>query len=383
MTRRRPPWADREVLQLAELADEFVEREALPLRAGWETRGRVDRTFWRRAGELGLLCTSIPVDDGGGGGSLAHDLVVFRASLSRAESGFGIGNAVHSGVVAHYIHRHGSAEQRQRWLPKMASGEAIGAIAMTEPDGGSDLQAIRTSATRAGDHFVVNGSKTFITNGAQADVIVLVVKTDPSAGARGVSLLLVDTATTPGFRAGEPLDKIGLPAQDTAELFFHDMRVPAAELLGQVGDGFGYLMAGLVRERLILADTALAVAEAAILETVRYVRERKLFGESLFQKQNTRFELARCATMVRSCRAFVDECVVAFLADELDPATVSMAKLQATEVQGEVVDRCLQLFGGYGFMREFPIARMFVDARAQRIYGGANEVMCELIARSL
>lgn len=379
----RSPWVDDEVAALAEMARRFITREALPHRQRWLDQGYVDREFWQRAGAAGLLCAAIPDEYGGGGGTLAHDLAVFRAPLQLTETGFGIGNAVHSGVVAHYLLAYGSEEQKRRWLPGMAAGTAIGAIAMTEPDGGSDLQRLRTRAVRDGDHFLVDGAKTFISNGSQADLVIVLAKTRPGAGAKGISLLLVETGSTAGFRVGRRLDKIGLHAQDTAELFFDAMRVPAANLLGEPDRGFGYVMTQLARERLLLADSALAVAEEALTLTVRYTKERHVFGAPLFAMQNTRFELARCATLTRTTRAFVDACVMAWLRGDLDTASASMAKAHATEVQGEVLDRCLQLFGGYGFTLDYPIARMYADARAQRIYGGANEVMKELIARSL
>lgn len=376
-------WIDDEVAALGELSTRFIEREALPHRQRWLDQGFVDRDFWRQAGELGLLCPSVPADYGGGGGTIAHDLAVFRAPLVLTETGFGVGNAVHSGVVAHYLNAYGTEEQKHRWLPGMASGAVIGAIAMTEPDGGSDLKSVRTSAVRDGDDYLVNGSKTFVSNGLHADIVILVVKTRPDRGADGVSLLVVETDRTDGFEVGRRLDKIGLRSQDTVELSFTDMRVPAANLLGEENRGFRYAMAQLARERLILADIALAVAEEAVVQTVDYAKTRRVFGAPLFEMQNTRFELARCATLTRTTRAFVDQCVEAFLADGLDAASASMAKAHATEVQGEVLDRCVQLFGGYGFMLEYPVARMYADARGQRIYGGANEVMRELIARSL
>ncbi|MGV0837922.1 acyl-CoA dehydrogenase family protein [Mycolicibacterium thermoresistibile] len=376
-------WIDDEVSALGELTTRFIEREALPHRQRWLDQGFVDRDFWYQAGELGLLCPSIPAEYGGGGGTIAHDLAVFRAPLVLTETGFGVGNAVHSGVVAHYLNAYGTEEQKHRWLPGMTSGAIIGAIAMTEPDGGSDLQSIRTTAVRDGDHYLVNGSKTFVSNGLHADIVILVVKTRPDRGADGVSLLVVETHGTEGFAVGRRLDKVGLRSQDTVELSFTDMRVPAANLLGDQDRGFRYAMAQLARERLILADIALAVAEEAVVQTVDYAKTRQVFGAPLFEMQNTRFELARCATLTRTTRAFVDQCVEAFMADRLDAASASMAKAHATEVQGEVLDRCVQLFGGYGFMLEYPVARMYADARGQRIYGGANEVMRELIARSL
>lgn len=379
----RSPWLTDEVLALKDMATKFIETQALPNRERWIEQKYVDREFWYTAGELGLLCASIPEEYGGGGGTLAHDLAIFQVPLQLTEMGFGIGNAVHSGLVAHYILAYGSEEQKQKWLPKMASGECIGAIAMTEPGGGSDLKALRTNAIRDGDHYVVNGAKTFITNGKHADIVVLVLKTDPSAGTKGVSLLVVETADAAGYRVGRLLDKVGLRSQDTAELFFDDVRVPVGNLLGEEGKGYAYAMNQLAHERLLISDGAVAVAEAALAETVRYTKERRAFGGPLFEMQNTRFELAQCAILVRTARVFVDSCVESHLRGELDAATASMAKAYCTDIQCEVIDRCVQLFGGYGYMLEYPIARMYADSRAQKIYAGANEVMKELIARSL
>jgi len=379
----RSPWLTDEVLALKDMATKFIETQALPNRERWIEQKYVDREFWYTAGELGLLCASIPEEYGGGGGTLAHDLAIFQVPLQLTEMGFGIGNAVHSGLVAHYILAYGSEEQKQKWLPKMASGECIGAIAMTEPGGGSDLKALRTNAIRDGDHYVVNGAKTFITNGKHADIVVLVLKTDPSAGTKGVSLLVVETADAAGYRVGRLLDKVGLRSQDTAELFFDEVRVPVGNLLGEEGKGYAYAMNQLAHERLLISDGAVAVAEAALAETVRYTKERRAFGGPLFEMQNTRFELAQCAILVRTARVFVDSCVESHLRGELDAATASMAKAYCTDIQCEVIDRCVQLFGGYGYMLEYPIARMYADSRAQKIYAGANEVMKELIARSL
>lgn len=382
-TAYRSSWADDDVVALKEMATKFLEAEALPHQDRWVEQKCVDREFWRKAGEVGLLCASIPEEYGGGGGTFVHDLVIAQASLELTETGFGIGAAVHSGLVANYIVTYGNEEQKNRWLPKMATGEFIGAIAMTEPGGGSDLKALRTTAIRDGDHYVVNGSKTFITNGRNADVIILVLKTDPAAGTRGVSLLVLETRDAAGYQVGRVLDKVGMKAQDTAELFFENVRVPVTNLLGEEGKGYAYAMTQLAHERLLISDGAVAVGEAAIAETVRYTKERRAFGESLFELQNTRFEIADCATKVRVARVFVDDCIERHLRGELDAASASMAKAYSTEVQCEVIDRCVQLFGGYGYMLEYPIARMFIDSRAQKIYAGANEVMKELIARSL
>jgi acyl-CoA dehydrogenase len=380
-TAYRSTWADDDVIALKEMATKFFETEALPHRERWATQKCVDRDLWYKAGELGLLCTSIPEEYGGGGGTLAHDFAVMEAQAACGESGFG--NQVHSGLVAHYILAYGSEEQKKRWLPDMARGALVSAIAMTEPGGGSDLKALRTSAIRDGDHYRLNGAKTFTSNGSSADIIVLVVKTDPVAGAKGVSLLVLETADAPGFRVGRVLDKVGMKAQDTAELFFDDVRVPAENLLGEEGAGYGYAMKQLAHERLVVAVWGTAVLESAVAETVKYTKDRHAFGNPLFDMQNTRFELAECATIARIARVFVDDCIERHLRGELDATTASMAKAWVTDMQVAVIDRCVQLFGGYGYMLEYPIARMFVDSRAQKIYAGANEVMKELIARSL
>ncbi|MFC8128265.1 acyl-CoA dehydrogenase family protein [Streptomyces sp. NPDC057302] len=332
----------------------------------------VDREVWRKAGELGLLCCSIPEEYGGGGADFDADLAVFEEQARAGDTGWG--NFVHSGIVAHYLLAYGTEEQKQRWLPGLASGELVGAIAMTEPGAGSDLRGIRTKAVRDGDDFVLSGSKTFITNGGSADLVIVAARTG-----EGLSLIVV----TEGIRRGRVLDKLGMHAADTSELFFDDVRVPTANLLGAEGRGLSQLMRQLAQERLIIGVMAVTVAERAVAETVAHVKERRAFGEPLIKLQNTRFELAECATLARVGRVFADSCVERHLRGELDAATASMAKWYLTDVQCQVIDRCLQLFGGYGYMREYPIARMYADARAQKIYGGANEVMKELIARSL
>lgn len=377
----RSPWVDDEVADLKHMAIKFFEAEAVPNRERWERQKCVDREFWLAAGRLGLLCASIPEEYGGGGGTLAHDFAILEAQAECGDSGFG--NQVHSGLVAHYLLAYGTEEQKRRWLPKMATGEYIGAIAMSEPGGGSDLKALRTTAIRDGDHYRLNGSKTFISNGASADLIVLVVKTDPSAGAKGVSLLVLETAGARGFRVGRVLDKLGMKAQDTAELFFDDVRVPAGNLLGEEGAGYGYAMKQLAHERLIIAIIGVSTLETAVAETIAYTKQRHAYGAPLFSMQHTRFELADCATIARVARTFVDDCIVKHLRGELDAATASMAKAWVTDMQCAVIDRCLQLFGGYGYMLEYPITRMYADSRVQKIYAGTNEVMKELVARSL
>ena len=374
-------WRDDEVRAVGSLAKEFFTELASD-RERWEAQHCVDREIWTRAGALGLLCCSIPEEYGGGGGSFAHDLAVIEGQALVGELSFGI--SVHSGIVAHYLLAYGTEEQRHRWLPAMASGELVGAIAMTEPSAGSDLKNLKTKAVRQGDSYVVNGAKTFISNGATADLILVAVKTDTSAGARGMSLLVVETADCPGFTRGRVLDKVGLLGQDTAELFFEDVRVPAENLLGEVeGQGFAQLMTQLPQERLYIGLQAVAAMETALAETIAYVKSRQAFGQTIFDFQNTKFVLAECATVTHTARVFIDSCIQRHLDDGLDSATAAMAKWWLTEQQGLVIDKCVQLFGGYGYMREYPIARMYADARVQRIYGGSNETMKDIVARSL
>ncbi|ORI15218.1 acyl-CoA dehydrogenase [Rhodococcus sp. 1163] len=377
----RSSWIDDDIVALKDMATKFFEAELLPNQERFADQKSVDRDVWNKAGNLGLLCASIPEEYGGGGGTYAHDFAIFDAQYRLGDTSFG--NMVHSGIVAHYILAYGSEEQKQRWLPKMASGELVGAIAMSEPGAGSDLKMLRTNAVRDGGEYVVNGAKTFISNGKHADLVIVAAKTDLSAGAKGVSLIVVETADVDGYRVGRVLDKIGMKGQDTAELFFEDVRVPAENLLGDEGAGFGYLMKQLPHERLVIGVCAAAATETAVAITVQYTKDRSAFGGPLFDMQNTRFQLAECATLARVSRVFVDNCIERHLRGELDSTTASMAKAYTTDVQGRVVDTCLQLFGGYGYMAEYQIARMYADARVQRIYGGSNEVMKDLIARSL
>ncbi|NME81399.1 acyl-CoA dehydrogenase family protein [Rhodococcus sp. 105337] len=376
-----PSWHDDEVRALSELAGDFFEREVMAHAEKWDEQRCIDRHVWLEAGKLGLLLCSVPEEYGGGGGTFAHDLAVFEAQGYSGDLALGI--SVHSGIVAHYILEYGTEEQKRTWLPGMATGEILGAIGMTEPGAGSDLKAIKTSAIRDGDEYIVNGSKTFITNGSSADVIVLAVKTDPKAGAKGVSLLIVDLRDCEGFAVGRVLDKVGQHAADTSELSFTDVRVPVSNLLGEEGQGFAQLMAQLVQERLIIGAQAAGAMQRAVDETVRYTKARQAFGHSLFEFQNTAFELAECQTIARTSRIFLDHCIEQHLRGRLDPADAAMVKYWLTDKQCEVVDRCVQLHGGYGYMREYLIARMYEDARVQRIYAGANEVMKVLIARSL
>lgn len=377
----RPSWMDADLETYRDSVVRFIETEMLPGDEAARKRGHVGHELWLRAGELGFLCSDIPQEFGGGGGDFRHEAIFHDAMARRGLSGMQA--AVHS-IVAHYLLNHGTADQKRRYLPRMARGELVGAIAMTEPGAGSDLQAIRTHARRQGDAYAINGSKTFITNGFLAGLVLVVAKTDPSQRARGTSILIVETQGCRGFGVGRVLDKLGMKAQDTAELVFDDVRVPADNLLGGTeGEGFYQLMSDLPYERLGIGLVAAGVIEGAYEATLAYVRERKAFGQAIADFQNTRFKLAEIATIARVARTFVDRCIVDLVAGRLDTVTASMAKWWLTEQQGRVVDECLQLFGGYGYMNEYRIARMYVDARVQRIYGGTNEIMREVIARSL
>jgi acyl-CoA dehydrogenase len=377
-----PPWQQPEHADLAELARDFFTKEVLPHADRLERQGHPDRAHYRRAGELGLLGLSVPEEYGGGGGDFTHEAVLLHEQTQSGEGSLGL--AVHSGIVTGYLVAYGSAEQKRRWLPGLTGGELIGAIAMTEPGGGSDLQAIRTRAVRDGDDYVVTGSKTFITNGGLADLVILAVKTDTGQGAGGISLLVCEVGgDPPGFRRGRLLDKIGLHANDTAELFFDELRVPAGNLLEDEGVGFVQMMRQLPQERLVIGVGAVAAMQRAVELAVAYAKERTAFGKPLIGHQNTRMVLAECATRTRAARVFLDDCITRHTRGELDVATAAMAKLWLTEGQCEVVDRCLQIFGGYGYTTEYPIARMYADARVQKIYGGTNEIMKELIARVL
>ena len=385
MSRSRSPWIDDELALLQDHVARFVAREFVPHAERWRQDRQVDRAAWLKAGEAGLLCASIPEAYGGGGGTLAHEAVIHQ-ELTRAGlgGGFGAGNSVSSAIVAHYILTYGTEDQKQRWLPRMARGELIGAIAMTEPDAGSDLQGVRTTARPADGGYRLNGQKTFISNGQTADLIVVVARTGDEPGAKGLSLVTVEVADAGGFRRGRKLEKLGMHAQDTSELFFDDVFVPAANLIGETpGRGFGQLMHQLAWERMIIALDATVNMERAVKLTVDYVRERKMFGKALIEFQNTEFVLADAKTEATVARTLVDALMVRLLAGELDPATAAMAKLWTTETQCKVIDACQQLFGGYGYMAEYPIAQLYADARVSRVYGGASEVMKLIIARTL
>ena len=384
MTARQASWWTPELALLRDTSRDFFAREAVPAQARWAAQRSVDRGFWNLAGKAGLLCAAVPEEYGGGGGSFAHEAVILEEQARAGDTAFG--NAIHSSIVAPYIQHHGTEEQRRRWLPGMASGELVGALAMTEPGTGSDVAAIRTRAVREGDHYLLTGSKIFISNGTLCDLVVVVCKTGPPSGGReAVSLLVVETAQEPaGFRRGAPLDKIGQHGQDTCELFFDQVRVPAANLIGgREGLGFVQAMHQLAQERLVIAVVAVAVMEAVLEDTIRYAKQRTAFGQDLIAFQNTRFTLAECRTETTIARVFVDECIDRHLHGELDAQTVSMAKWWTTQKQNDVVSRCLQVHGGYGYMSEYPVARAFVDSRVQMIAGGTNEIMKEIIGKSL
>ncbi|OXR43110.1 Acyl-CoA dehydrogenase [Nocardia cerradoensis] len=377
----RSPWMDEDLDALTDLARRFFEKECAPNEDRWGRQHHVDREIWNRAGELGLLCISIPEEYGGGGGTFAHEAVIaIEQTRAMAPS---LGNPVHSTIVAHYINAYGTEEQKQAWLPKMASGEIVAAIAMTEPGTGSDLQGIRTRAVADGDHYVIDGAKTFISNGLLADLVIVAAKTSEGKGAESVSLIAVETDRE-GFRRGRNLEKVGQHGQDTCELFFDSVRVPKTNLLGATeGTGFIQLMQQLPQERLILAVAAAAAIEKTVEMTVAYTKERQAFGKPIFNFQNTQFTLAECDTIASVAWAFLDDCVAKHLRAELDIPTAAKAKWWLTEQQCRVADECLQLFGGYGYMAEYPISRVFTDARIQKIYGGTNEIMKLIIGRSL
>ena len=376
-----PTWANEELNAWRETVVRFVEEEVAPADAKAREQGHLDPSFWRRAGELGMLCTDIPESYGGAGGDFRHEAVIHEELARRALLSLNTG--VHS-IAAHYFLNHGTPLQQQEFLPRMVTGELVGALAMTEPGAGSDVQAIRTRALRDGDGWVLNGSKTFISNGLLSGVILVLAKTDHNAGAKGISIFIVEIAKAPGFRVGKLIDKIGLKGQDTTELFFDDMRLPADALLGGIeGRGFAQAMSDLPYERAIIGVSSVAGREGALAATLAYVRERQVFGQRLADLQNTKFKLAEIATQVKVARVFIDDCIRRLAAGTLDTATASMAKMWCSETQARVVDECLQLFGGYGYTTEYMISRMYTDARIQRIYGGTNEIMKEVISRAL
>jgi acyl-CoA dehydrogenase len=374
---------EEELSIFADAVDHFLDEHCGPeQQAEWRRNQAVPRDLWLKAGEAGLCGLTVPEAYGGAGGDYRHEVVLMRRMGLKGADNWGI--SLHNAIVAPYIVHYGTEDQKQRLLPKLCTGEYVGAIAMTEPGAGSDLQGVRTTARKDGDHYVINGSKTFITNGALANLIVVVAKTDPAQGAKGTSLIVVETDGAEGFERGRNLHKIGAEGNDTSELFFNDVRVPAANLLGGVeGMGFVQLMQQLPQERLNIAVQGIAAAERGLGVTLDYVKSRKAFGKTVMEFQNTQFKLAEVKTKLTVATVFVDYCIAQHMAGKLDPATASMAKYWCTDIQGETLDECLQLHGGYGFMAEYPIAQLYKDARVQRIYGGTNEIMKVLISRTL
>ncbi|MBI2800925.1 MAG: acyl-CoA dehydrogenase family protein [Gammaproteobacteria bacterium] len=381
MESQRAPWATAEHELYRDTVRRFVETEFVPHRERWIAQGYCDPEYWRKAGEVGLLNPDIPSEYGGGGSDFGFDAIVYEELMRGGITSFGSGI---QSIVGHYLMVYGTETQKQRYLPRMAAGEIITSIAMTEPGTGSDLQAVKTRATRVGDHYVLNGSKTFITNGYNANLIVVVCKTDPKERAKGISLLCVETEGLEGFRRGKPLKKIGQKGQDTCELFFTDVRVPVANLLGgHEGQGFFQLMNQLSRERLIIAVSSVASMENCLRVTTEYVKQREAFGKKIIDFQAAKFTLVECKTETRIARVFLDDCIARLIRGELDAETASMAKYWCSEKAFDIANRCLQLHGGYGYIMDYPIAHYFTDSRVAMIYGGSNEIMKELISRTL
>ena len=373
---------DEEMDIFSDAVGQFFEKECAPHVPAWRKAGVVPRDIWTKAGEMGLLCASVPEEYGGAGGDFRHEAVIIEQQQWKGVDGFGI--TLHNAIIAPYITAFGTQEQKRRWLPRMASGELVTAIAMTEPGAGSDLQNIKTTAIKDGDGYVINGSKTFISNGQTANLVLVCAKTDPTQGAKGISILCVETEEVEGFTRGRNLEKVGQHAADTSELFFNDVKVPASALLGgEAGKGFIQLMQKLPQERHVIGLQGVGMIERAIHETVEYVKGRKAFGKTIFDFQNTQFKLAEAKTEATVAKVFADHCTELLLKGELDAATASMSKYWISDLQCKIIDECLQLHGGFGYMDEYPIAQMYADARVQRIYGGANEVMKMLIARTL
>lgn len=358
----------------------FLEEEAVPYHAQWEKDGQVSRELWRKAGQMGFLCPTMPEEYGGVGADFRYNAIVDEEVANLGLSGIGFG--LHSDISVPYLLNYGTEEQKQKYMPGCINGDIVTAIAMTEPGTGSDLQGVKTTAVLDGDHYVLNGSKTFITNGQMADLVIVVAKTDPAAGAKGTSLLLVE-AGFDGFDKGQNLEKIGMKAQDTSELFFQDVKVPKENLLGAEGMGFIYLMKELPQERLSVGLNALANAESILQQTIDYVKERKAFGRAISSFQNTQFKLAEMSATLTMARVFIDKCLELHLENKLDVVTAAKLKLLSTDIQCDVIDECLQLHGGYGYMLEYPVARAYADARVQKIYAGTNEIMKLIIGRSI
>lgn len=381
MTSYQPSWTNEDVLMFRRTVRQFVQQEFVHRQAQWREQHRPDREAWTAAGRTGMLLADVPEIYGGGGGTFAHEAVVLE-ELVRA--GVDFASSIQS-IVAHYLLAYGSEELKRKWLPSMAAGEIVGAIAMTEPGAGSDLQGIKTTARREGHEYVITGSKTFITNGCLADLVCVAVKTDTKGPAmKGISLILVETKDLPGYHVGRSLEKVGMHAQDTCELFFDAVRVPVTNLLGGVeGKGFSQMMEQLPYERLTVGVTAVATAERAVAVTTKHVKERTAFGKPLIDFQNTRFKLAECKTEAHIGRVFLDHCIERFICGNLEDVTTAMAKYWLTDAECRIVDECVQLHGGYGYMAEYPIARMWTDSRVQRIYAGSNEIMKEVIGWSL
>jgi acyl-CoA dehydrogenase len=381
MANYESPWMNEELRMFRKALREFIAEEFVPKQSKWREQHKPDLEAWKQAGATGLLLADIPEEYGGGGGTFAHNAVVTE---ELAQAGVNFGTGVQS-IVSHYILHYGTEEQKKKWLPAMAQGELIGAIAMTEPSAGSDLQAIKTTAQRDGNEYVISGSKTFITNGGVANLVCIAAKTNPKVtGFRGISMIIAETKNLAGYRVGKSLEKVGMHEIDTCELFFDDVRVPASNLLGKSeGAGFAQMMDQLRYERLMISVGAIAAIERALDLTIHYAKERKAFGQTLMEFQNARFKLAQAKTEAQIGRVYVDNCVMQFLAGKMDAVTAAMVKYWTTECQSRILDDCVQLFGGYGYMSEYPIARMWMDGRVQRIYAGSNEILVELIGSSL